>query len=92
MEMLKNLFDFKFDSLISPKIIRAIYAALAVIITVVGGVLTLTLIDATNGLSLVLVPLGWAIYLGIIRIIFEAAIVRFQMAQDIREIKKKYLS
>jgi hypothetical protein len=92
MEMLKNLFDFKFDSLISPKIIRAIYAALAVIITVVGGVLTLTLIDATSGLSLVLVPLGWAIYLGIIRIIFEAAIVRFQMAQDIREIKKKYLS
>ena len=92
MEIFKNLFDFKFDSLISPKVIRLVYAVVSIVTSAFIVILTLISIEDSNGLSIIFVPIIGAIYLGVLRIVFESAIVRFQMAQDIREIKNKYLS
>ena len=91
METIKSLFDFKFETLIAPKVIRflySIFAVIAVIFIVIGTIYGLQ----SSVLAIVLFPLIGFIYMLIVRIIYESLIVKFQMAQDIRAIKNKYLS
>jgi hypothetical protein len=92
MESIKSLYDFKFDSLIASKIIRTLYAVLAILITGIMGIFTLVLIPGSRGLSLIFMPIVTVIYLVILRVSIESVIVKFQMAQDIRDIKNKYLA
>jgi hypothetical protein len=92
MEKIKSLIDFKFDKILTAKVIRVLYAvvvALAVIFalaTIISGIS-----ESSIGL-IILGPLGSLLYLLFFRLIFESLIVKFQMAQDIREIKNKYVS
>jgi hypothetical protein len=92
MESIKSLYDFKFDSLIASKIIRTLYAVLAILITGIMGIFTLVLIPGSRGTSLIFMPIVTVIYLVILRVSIESVIVKFQMAQDIRDIKNKYLA
>jgi hypothetical protein len=92
MESIKSLYDFKFDTLIASKIIRTLYAVLAILITGIMGIFTLVLIPGSRGLSLIFMPIVTVIYLVILRVSIESVIVKFQMAQDIRDIKNKYLA
>ena len=92
MESIKSLYDFKFDSLIASKIIRTLYAVLAILITGIMGIFTLVLIPGSRGTSLILMPIVTVISLVILRVSIESVIVKFQMAQDIRDIKNKYLA
>lgn len=92
MEEIKSLLDFKFDKILTAKVIRVLYAivvALAVIFALA------TFISGINERSIGLIifgPLGSLLYLLFFRIIFESLIVKFQMAQDIRDIKNKYVA
>jgi hypothetical protein len=92
MEKIKSLIDFKFDKILTAKVIRVLYAvvvALAVIFalaTIISGIS-----ESSIGL-IILGPLGSLLYLLFFRLIFESLIVKFQMAQDIREIKNKYVA
>ncbi len=96
MESLKSLckdvYDFKFDTLIAPKIIRKLYAVLAILITIGSAILLMVLMPSTNNLSLLFMPIVWLVSMVIVRIAVESVIIKFQMAQDIREIKKKYVA
>ena len=92
MESIKSLYDFKFDSLIASKIIRTLYAVLAILITGIMGIFTLVLIPGSRGTSLILMPIVTVISLVILRVSIESVIVKFQMAQDIRDIKNKYIA
>jgi uncharacterized membrane protein len=92
MESIKSLYDFKFDTLIASKIIRTLYAVLAILVTGIMGIFTLVLIPGSRGLSLIFMPIVTVIYLVILRVSIESVIVKFQMAQDIRDIKNKYLA
>ena len=92
MESIKSLYDFKFDSLIASKIIRTLYAVLAILITGIMGIFTLVLIPGSRGTSLIFMPIVTVIFLVILRVSIESVIVKFQMAQDIRDIKNKYLA
>lgn len=92
MESIKSLYDFKFDTLIASKIIRTLYAVLAILITGIMGIFTLVLIPGSRGTSLIFMPIVTVIYLVILRVSIESVIVKFQMAQDIRDIKNKYLA
>jgi hypothetical protein len=92
MESIKSLYDFKFDSLIASKIIRTLYAVLAILTTGIMGIFTLVLIPGSRGTSLIFMPIVTVIYLVILRVSIESVIVKFQMAQDIRDIKNKYLA
>jgi uncharacterized membrane protein len=56
------------------------------------GIVTLVLIPGSRGLSLIFMPIVTVIYLVILRVSIESVIVKFQMAQDIRDIKNKYLA
>jgi hypothetical protein len=92
METIKSLFDFKFNTILTAKVLRILYAivvgvvCLAAIGFVIAGI-------GDNSIALIILgPLGSIIYLMFFRIVFESVIIKFQMAQDIRDIKNKYVS
>ena len=91
MELLKSLFDFKFETLVAPKVIRFLYSLFAVVSSIAIVVLTIAGLQQSI-LSIVIVPFVGFIYMLIIRIVYESLIVKFQVAQDIRAIKNKYIS
>jgi hypothetical protein len=91
MELLKSLFDFKFETLVAPKVIRFLYAIFAVVSSIAIVVVTIAGLQQSI-LSIVIVPFVGFIYMLIIRIVYESLIVKFQVAQDIRAIKNKYIS
>ena len=91
MELLKSLFDFKFETLVAPKVIKFLYAIFAVVSSIAIVVITIVGLQQSK-LSIVVVPFIGFIYLLIVRIVYESLIVKFQMAQDIRAIKNKYIS
>ena len=91
MGLIKSLFDFKFETLVAPKVIRFLYSLFAVVSSIAIVVLTIAGLQLSN-LSIVIVPFVGFIYMLIIRIVYESLIVKFQVAQDIRAIKNKYIS
>lgn len=84
-----KLFDFKFDYFISRTVLRVLYAIFVAILTfgVVGGVLYY----ASEGFLVAVIGLviGYLIILLLLRVLFEDRFVKFQMAEDIKEIRKK---
>jgi hypothetical protein len=92
METIKSLFDFKFNVILTSKVLRVLYAII-VFITVLATIgFVITGISENQIGYIIFGPVGSVLYLMFIRIIFESLIIKFQMAQDIREIKNKYLS
>ena len=89
--LLRSLFDFGFTSLITTKIIRFVYALLLVLYTLVALVLFVTgLASGTASgvlFALIGVPLGYLIYLILIRIWMEVLLVVFRIGDDIRAIR-----
>jgi len=88
---MKALFDFEFNTLVTPKLIRGLYKVLTILGCIVIGIASLVGIKSTYGLSLLVFPLFGLLYLFIFRIVYESVIIRFQMAEDIRAIKNKYV-
>jgi len=90
---LKSLFDFKFESFITPKIIRVFY----IIVTLAYGLLAVAIVFSAfasgrrgaGALALFLVPIGYLFYLGFVRIGFEIIFLLFQIGADIRTIASK---
>lgn len=89
--LLRSLFDFGFTSLITTKIIRFVYALLVVLYTLVALALFVTALasgSATGVLfALFVVPLGYLVYLILIRIWMEFLVVVFRIGDDIRAIR-----
>jgi hypothetical protein len=91
MELIKSLFDFKFENLVAPRVIRFLYSVFAVISSIV--IVVATVLGLRQGTpAAVVIPLIGFVYMLIVRIVYESLIVKFQMAQDIRAIKNKYIS
>lgn len=86
-----TLYDNSFDKLITPRIIRWLYTFFVWVVTILAGVWTLISIKDTKGLSLVLGPLVLILYITFFRILVESVIIRFHMAQDIRDMRKHQL-
>jgi hypothetical protein len=91
METIKSLFDFKFNKILTAKVLRILYAIFAVVIALVAIGSVIAGIGSDSVAVIILGPLFCIIYLMFIRIVFESVIIKFQMAQDIREIKIKYV-
>ncbi len=91
METIKSLFDFKFDKILTAKVLRILYAIVACFSTLGAIGFVITGISDKNAALVIIGPLGCIVYLMFFRIIFESLIIKFQMAQDIRDIKNKYV-
>ncbi len=92
METIKSLFDFKFDKILTAKVLRILYAIVAVFSALGAVGFVISGINDSNAALVIFGPLGSIVYLMFFRIIFESLIIKFQMAQDIRDIKNKYVS
>ena len=95
-----SLVDFKFEKLIAQKVIRVLYAIVFALLTlyVVVGVIAVVITFRDSGtpilalLAVAGVILLYFFVLLLTRVWYESMIIRFQMAEDIREIRKKYLA
>jgi hypothetical protein len=88
---LRSLYDFGFTSLITPKVIRFVYALL-VIINSIGAVLFLLgCLASRNGLlivfGLIFVPVSYLVYMILLRITMELIVVFFKMGDDVHAIR-----
>lgn len=91
METIKSLFDFKFNKILTAKVLRILYAVVVGICVLVAVSFVIVGLSENNIAAIILGPLGSIVYLMFFRIIFESVIIKFQMAQDIRDIKNKYV-
>jgi hypothetical protein len=79
---LESLMDTRFDSLITPKLIRFLYVV-AMIILAIGTIIVIVAAFAdkvgSGILALILAPLGALIYLIVIRLWLELIVVTFKI-------------
>ena len=89
--LLRSLFDFQFTSLITLKVIRFVYLLIVVLYSV--GAVFLFIAGIASGTasgifsSLIIVPIGYLVYLTLTRIWMEILIVVFRLGDDVRAIR-----
>ncbi len=89
--LLRSLFDFSFTNLITIKIIRFVYALIVVLYTI--GAIGLFIAGLASGTAigvfaaLILVPLGYLVYLILSRMTMEILIVVFRIGDDVHAIR-----
>lgn len=86
-----SLFDFGFNSFVTPKVVKVIYALIMILtgLGAVGFAISAFRINAVFGIVslFILCPLFFLVELALWRIILELFIVIFRMADDLRLIR-----
>ena len=85
---MKDLFDFKFEHFITKTVIKVLYAVFVAISALVCAVGFYSNFKDSFWLSLAFV-FGFYIVSLLLRVLFEDRVVKFEMAEDIKEIRKK---
>ncbi len=92
--MITALFDFSFNRLITRKLIGIVYGVALVVILLSGMAVAVPLI-ALGGwgvfFGLVAVPAAMLLWVLIARVVAEAAVVYFRIAEDVQQIKSREL-
>ena len=88
----KSLYDFKLDSYVTPRVLRFLYAVVVLLLTL-GAVLFLLASLASGDSSaataaVIVIPIGYFLYLVFTRIYFELIAAFFRMADDVRAIRR----
>lgn len=89
--LFRSLYDFGFNSLITTKIIRFVYGLVVILLSIgaviffIGGLASRT----ARGVlfSIIIVPIGYLLYLIMLRIWMEVLIVVFRIGDDIHAIR-----
>jgi hypothetical protein len=88
---LRSLYDFGFTSLITPKVIRFVYAALVIIISITSVFFLIACLASNRGLvivfGLIFVPILYLLNLIFLRITMELIIVFFNIGEDVHAIR-----
>lgn len=89
---IKSLYDFNFDSFVTPKLIRFFYAFFVIVLSL-GAVIFFIASLATGEASAIVValfviPIGYLVYLVLLRIYFELVAALFRIADDLRAIRR----
>jgi len=86
-----SLFDFGFDSFVTPKLIKVIYVLIMILIALSALGFALTAFRVNSGFGiislLILCPLFFFVNLALWRIVLELFMVVFRIAGDIRHIR-----
>jgi hypothetical protein len=87
-----SLYDFSFDSFITPKLIRVFYGIVVIILTAVAGLMLLGALLSGEGdvivFGLIVVPIAYLLYMIITRIYFELVAAFFRVADDVHAIRR----
>lgn len=84
-----ELFDFKFEYLITKTILKVLYAILVAFLTIGAVVGALRFASEGFWVAIIGVVIGYLFILLLLRVLFEDRLVKFQMAEDIKEIRAK---
>lgn len=89
---IKKLFDFSFSDFITPKIIKFLYALCMIAIAIIALIIIIGGFSQSFGFGilslLVLAPLFVVIYLLLVRVWLEIAIVFFKIHDELKKIRK----
>lgn len=93
-----GLFDFDFNTLVTPKVLRVLYLLNVVLISLVAGASLIALVASlASDREFVLVALGifgitlsYFVLLLIMRMVFESILIRFRVAEDIQHLRRKF--
>ena len=87
-----SLFDFGFDSFVTPKLIKVIYVLIMILIALSALGFALTAFRVNSGFGIIsliiLCPLFFFVNLALWRIVLELFMVVFRIAADIRHIRE----
>ncbi len=87
---LKALFDFKFSTLVTTKVVRVLYIIITILYSLGAIALFIELISKGGSdvaVAIIVVPLGYLLYLTFARIVLELIIVVFRIGEDVRIIR-----
>ena len=91
---IRSLFDFKFESYVTTRILRVLYVLVTVLYSLGALVafLLLVLRGGTVGVlgAVIVVPLAYIIYLATARVFFEVLMVVFRIGEDVHVIARKH--
>lgn len=86
--MIKDLFDFKFENLITRKILGTVYAIIVVLVSLAAvGMFFYGLAEAGKGMIgfVLIAPLFWFLSLVFIRVGFETSIALILIAENTKK-------
>lgn len=87
-----SLYDFSFETFITPKLIRVFYAIVVIILSVISGVMLLASLASGEAgaivFSVIAVPIFYLLYMIITRIYFELVAAFFRVADDVQAIRR----
>jgi Domain of unknown function (DUF4282) len=88
---LRSLFDFSFSSLITRRVIRTLYILITIVYSL-GALVAFASLLANHSpvavvAAVVIVPIGYLIYLTIARVMLEVLMVIFDIGEDVRQIR-----
>ncbi|MCU1497810.1 MAG: hypothetical protein JWM47_1763 [Acidimicrobiales bacterium] len=88
----KSLYDFKFDHFVTPKVLSFFYAFFVIALSLAAVVLVLAALASGEPTSivaaLIVIPLGYFVYLVFIRMYFELVSALFRIADDLRAVRR----
>ncbi len=88
---LSSLFDFSFESLVTPRIIRVLYiisVALIGLAILVGAIGALAYDGGVSVVMLILAPVGFLIGVIYVRVMLELIMVIFSIADGVRDVSR----
>jgi hypothetical protein len=90
---LRSLYDFGFTSLITPKVIRFVYALLVIVYSIGAVFVLIGCLASNNGplivVGLIFVPIFYLVYLILLRITMELIVVFFKIGDDVHAIRNE---
>jgi len=90
---LSALFDFSFTSFVTTKIIKVLYVLILVLASITALIYTIVAFRLSAGFGILTLVIGDPLFIIIVmafwRLILEAFIVLFRIAEDIRAIRER---
>jgi hypothetical protein len=87
------LFDFSFTSLVTTKIIKVLYVLILVLVSISALVFTIAAFRLSAAFGLLTLVVGDPLFILIVmafwRLVLESFVVRFRIAEDVRELRER---
>jgi hypothetical protein len=90
---LSALFDFSFTSFVTTRIIKVLYVLITVLVSLVALFYTIIAFRLSTGFGLLVLIIGDPLYIIIVmafwRLVLEAFVVVFRIAEDVRALRER---
>jgi hypothetical protein len=87
------LFDFSFTSLVTTKIIKVLYVLILVLVSISALIFTIAAFRLSAAFGLLTLVIGDPLFILIVmafwRLVLESFVVRFRIAEDVRELRER---